>query len=79
MTRPPKDPDLATFAGRAGALIRQRRSKARLSVEEAAERAGVPPTTWYRWEKGENLPRMERLPAIATALKCTTTQLVPKE
>ena len=78
MARTPKEPDLATFVGRAGAMIRRRRSAARLTVEEAAQRAGVPPTTWYRWEKGENLPRMDRLPEIARALNCTPKQLVPE-
>ena len=78
MARPANEPDTGTFAGRVGALFRKRREAVRLSVEQAAELAGVPASTWYRWEQGSNIPRMDRLPDIAQALKCSPRQLVPE-
>ena len=74
--RPAKEIDQTTFRGRVAARIRQRRQKRRLSVEDAAARAGVPQPTWYHWEKGERLP-LDALPAIAAALGCTPRDLIP--
>lgn len=74
--RPAEPQDTSTFAGQVGAEIRKRREKAKLSVEEAAAAAGAPVPTWYHWEKGRHLP-LERLPAIAAALKCSVRQLIP--
>lgn len=41
--------------------------------------ARSPATTWYRWEKGASLPRLDRLPAIAAALACSPRALIPAE
>jgi transcriptional regulator with XRE-family HTH domain len=77
MTRPPKPSDTSTYAGRFGAALRARRERKRLSVAEAASKAGCAASTWYHWEKAERLPSLDDLPAIAAALKCKPAALLP--
>lgn len=67
-----------TFAERVGAQIRARRELKKYSVEEAAGRADIPVPTWYHFESGRHL-RLERLPAIAKALRCGVRTLIPDE
>jgi transcriptional regulator with XRE-family HTH domain len=74
--RPSKPQNETLFAGRVGAIIRRKRVQRKLSVEQAAELAGVAAPTWYHWEAGRHLP-LERLPAIAAALKCSVRTLLP--
>lgn len=76
MGRPTTEPDTSTFVGRVAAEIRRRRVARKLSAEAAAEKAGVPVQTWYNWERGRHLP-LDRLPAIAAALRCRIRCLVP--
>ena len=76
MPRPLKASDSTTYAARIGAIIRSRRLKANLSVAEAAARARVPAPTWYHFEAGVSLT-VERLPAIAAALRCSPRSLLP--
>lgn len=76
MPRPAKEQDTGTLAGQIGAIIRSKRLRARLSVEEAATKAGCPAPTWYNWEAGRHL-RLDRLPQIAQALGCKLRTLLP--
>jgi transcriptional regulator with XRE-family HTH domain len=79
MARPAKPIDASTLSGRIGGEVRRRRERAKLTVEQAAEKAGCPPATWYNWESGRfDLP-VSRLPAIAAALGCQARDLVPKK
>jgi len=77
MSRPPKKPDTSTLSGCVGAIIRERRIKKRLTVAEAAERAGCAAPTWYHWETGRGLS-LDALPAIAAALGCKPRTLLPR-
>lgn len=70
-----RTPAPKTFAGQVGAEIRRRREQKKLSVEQAAGRAGVPVQTWYKYEKG--ILVLNRLPAIAKALGCKARQIIP--
>lgn len=76
MPRPANPQDQSTIHGQVGAAIRRRRLRKKLSVDQVATSAGVPPKTWYNWESGRGLA-LERLPAIAQALDCTPKDLVP--
>ena len=78
MARPSKPPNVKTFMGRIGAEIRRRRARKKLSVQQAADAAGVLAPSWYQWESGRHLP-LERLPAIARALGCTPRDLIPRQ
>ena len=49
-----KQPDTSTYAGRFAVHIRELRLKKGLSVEELAERSGIPPTSIYNWESGNH-------------------------
>ena len=75
MGRPPKSLEPRTYAERVGAVIREKRTKRRLSVADAAGRAGVPEPTWYHFEAG--IVTLDRLPAIAAALSCSPRSLLP--
>lgn len=76
MARPAKPQNETTFAGQVGAIIRKKRLAKKLSVEQAAQKAGVPAPTWYHWESGRHLP-LDALPIVAAALGCTARSLVP--
>ena len=78
MARPLKEIDEGELPGQVGARIRARRLKLKLSVGEAASRAGVSKPGWYHWEKGESLP-LGKLRAIAKALGCTMRSLLLPE
>jgi transcriptional regulator with XRE-family HTH domain len=75
--RPAIDRD-DTFVARVGAMIRAKREAKKMSVAEAADAAEIPAPTWYHFEAGRHL-RLERLPAIAAALKCKVRVLIPDE
>ena len=75
--RKPVSPDTSTFRGRIGEIIRRRRMRKKLSVEDAAAATGKPAQTWYNWERGRVLS-IDALPAIAAALECTPRQLLPE-
>jgi transcriptional regulator with XRE-family HTH domain len=78
MPRPLKDVDESDLPGQVAARIRARRLKLKLSVDEAAERAGVSAPGWYHWEKGESLP-LAKLRSIAEALECSMRSLLPPD
>lgn len=73
---PSQTPAPKTFAGQVGAEIRRRREQKKLSVDECARRSGVPVPTWYHFEKGRF--QLERLPAIAKALRCSPREVIPQ-
>lgn len=54
-----------SFAVRVGARLRWLRTHAQLSQEEVAERAGITPDFVGRIERGEKLPALDTLHAIA--------------
>lgn len=49
-------------------LLRDARRRRGLSVRAAAEAAGVPRTTWARWEAGDGAPTATRLDEVLRAL-----------
>lgn len=62
MSDMPAAPD--TFAAR----LRAAREEAGLTMYEAARQAGISYATWHGWESGKAAPKVDRLPAIVTAL-----------
>ncbi len=66
--RPRKPIDTSTYEGRFAARLKMLREKAKLSVEDLADRLGVTPTTVYHWEKSHSFPKCGQLPLIAEAL-----------
>ena len=80
MTPARKQPDTDTYAGRFAVHIRALRLKAGLTVEELAERSGIPAPSLYHWEAGRFTPIVERLPDLAAGLGLKDVQKVlPKE
>ena len=51
------------------------RKKAELTQAELAQQLGVSQANISQWEKGESLPRADKLPAIASALNCSIDAL----
>jgi transcriptional regulator with XRE-family HTH domain len=76
MARPTQPIDQSTLRGQIGARIRARRLRCKLSVAEAAARAGMAVPTWYHAESGRSLS-LDRLAAIAAALGCALRALLP--
>ncbi len=77
--RPRKEIDTSTYTGRFAERLKMLREKAGLSVEELAERSGIPSPTLYRWEQGAKAPSIERFPELAAALKITVSGMMPKK
>ena len=65
--RPRKAIDLDTFEGRFAWRLRVLREKAKLTVEEFAEKLGVTGQCVYDWEIGRSQPKISDLPKIAKA------------
>lgn len=58
-------------------LIRQRRLDARLTMTEAAKRACMPLTTFWKIEHGEREIRVSEISRLARALGCQPSDLIP--
>lgn len=59
--------------------IRHARSKLGLSQEELAEKVGVSRTTVTQWERGDYLPKLERMAKLSEALETTPGVLLSYE
>jgi len=81
MPRPRKNDkiDTNTYCGRFAARLRMLREKEGLTVEELAEKTGIPMITLYTWECGRRTPVKEEFPALAEALNVNVRNLLPKE
>ncbi|MFB6320792.1 helix-turn-helix domain-containing protein [Saccharicrinis sp. FJH54] len=84
MGRPPKEPDLTTYAGRLGARLRALREERGWSVEEAAAAlrgasVDVTDKTVRNWERGDNTPTIDKLPGIAATFGVSVDALLPTE
>ncbi|MFH5806433.1 helix-turn-helix domain-containing protein [Alienimonas sp. DA493] len=84
MGRPPKEPDLTTYAGRLGARLRGLREKRGWTVEEFRERlheAGlsVRGGTVRSWERGDRTPPAETFPHLAATFGVAPGDLLPPE
>ncbi len=77
--RPRKEIDTSTYVGRFAARLKMLREKAGLSVDELAERSGIPAQTLYRWEQGNKAPSIERFPELAESLNLTVSGMMPKK
>lgn len=68
----PKKTNLTPFARK----LKVARLKMGMSMQKAAKLAGVQLNSWWRWESGKHMPRMELLAKIAKALKIQPEDLV---
>jgi len=78
MARPRKEIDTSTYEGRFAERLKALREKAGLTVEELAERSGIPDKTLYKWESGTNSPNIDRFPELAKTLGVEPRTLLPK-
>ena len=70
--------DTSTYSGRFAVRLRALRDKAGMSVDELAEKSGIPRTTLYNWESGTYKAVIDDpLIAIAEALGVTVRTLMP--
>lgn len=60
-----------------GALVRERRRKLEMSQEDLGAALGVSAMQVQHYETGRSSPTVPKLAAIAKALKCKTTDLIP--
>ncbi len=75
--RPRKPIDTSTYEGRFAARLKMLREKAGLSVDELAEKSGIPSLTLYRWERAERNPPFNDLPQLAESVGVTVRTLMP--
>ena len=67
--RPRKTIDTSTYEGRVAERLKELRLKAKLSVEQAAEKLEITPTAIYGWEAAYHQPKIADLPRIAALYK----------
>ena len=81
MPRPRKNDkiDTSTYSGRFAERLRMLREKEGLTVDELAEKSGIPMITLYTWENGSRSPVNDDLPTVAQALNLNVRTLLPKE
>src|SRR5438128_27725 len=60
--------------GHGGRFLRQLRKAQKLTLEEAAQKAGVGRVTLNRWETGAQKPRVKELESLLSALAASPTQ-----
>ena len=77
--RPRKEIDLTTYEGRFALRLRELREKAGLTVEQLAEKSGVPKRTIFGCESTERSPVNEKLLKIAKTLGISIRAILPEE
>ncbi len=61
-----------------GINMRRYRKYIGLSVEILRKKAGIPQTTWYAYESGEQIPKVDILKNIANVLSVSVFDLYPE-
>ena len=79
MARPRKAVDVSTYEGRFAARLKQLREKAGLTVEQLAEKSGIPKNTLWNWEGAKRIPQIDQFPQLAKSLGITVRTLMPQE
>jgi transcriptional regulator with XRE-family HTH domain len=79
MSRPRKPVDDSTYAGRFALRLKTLREDAGLTVDQLAERSGIPAATIYDWEKARHAISIDQLPQLADALGISIRSLLPKK
>jgi DNA-binding XRE family transcriptional regulator len=75
-----KKVDTSTYSGRFAIRLKTLREKAGMSVDELAEKSGIPRTTLYNWESGTYKAVIDDpLIAIAVSIGVNVRTLMPKE
>jgi len=59
-----------------GARLRELRRAKGFTQHQAADGAGVAPSTWACWEQGRRIPRLPGLDRAAQALGVTTSEIL---
>ena len=77
--RPRKTIDTSTYTGRFAVRMKELREKAGLSVDQLAEKSGIPRTTLYNWESCISQPSLDQLPQLAESLGVSVRSLIPKK
>lgn len=78
MGRKRKEIDLNTYTGQVALRLRTVRELKGITVEEVAEKSGIPAPTIFGWESAKNSPPMEALPKLAKAMDVKIHNLVPE-
>ena len=69
----------STYGGRFAVRLKTLREKTGMTVEELAEKTGVPIATLYSWENASRSPVNDDLLNVAKGLKVSVRNLLPKE
>ena len=75
--RPRNEVDMNTYAGKFAVHIKQLRVKAKLTVEELAEKTGISVRTIYAWESGQRSAIIDQLPELAEGLGVDISKILP--
>lgn len=71
--------DTTTYSGRFAERLRMLRENVGFSVEELAEKTGIPRATLYEWEANKKIPGINRLPQLANSLGVAVRELLPEK
>ena len=77
--KPRKTFDSESFSGKFAIIIKSLRDKNKMSVEELAEKSGIPTPTIYKWEAADRCPINEQLLDLAKALDVDVAELIPRK
>ncbi len=77
--RPRKEIDTTTYEGRFAARLKMLREKKKMTVEELAEKTGIPRSTLFAWESMGRSPINEDLAKLAEGLGTSVRNLMPEK
>ena len=77
--RPRKEVKPDTYSARFALRLKELREKAGLTVDQLAEKSGIPKRTLYQWESATKIPGIDRLPQLANALRIKISKLLPEK
>ena len=77
--RPRKEVTPDTYSARFALRLKELREKAGLTVDQLAEKSGIPRRTLFSWESATRQPLIGHLPQLAAALRIKISKLLPEK
>ena len=77
--RPRKEVTPDTYSARFALRLKELREKAGLTVDQLAEKSGIPRRTLFNWESATCEPTIGHLPQLAAALRIKVRSILPEK
>ena len=74
-----KELDTTTYVGKFAERLVMLREKKKMTIDELAEKSGIPKTTLFNWQGMKCAPTIDKFPQLAKALGVSVRYLMPEK